>query len=656
MPDEDVAGATEKRPALTRARDAATSIGLRGPRRPPPGQLDSPRAEPELDDLLAGAEDLASPPRPGAPWTATKGDAHYRLYDLAELDEAERRRVAGEASVGLALGELPGVVPTTAVDRRGEWLVIEGPRLSRTLADHLATGPGARWGPEEYADAIRTVSRILQRAHDRGLVHLDLRPERIGWGTPGETPRLADFPIGGFDDDLAPDPYVAQERFLGERGPSVDQYALGVIAHEIFTAVGAPRLTEPVRRAIARAAATDPADRFATVAEFGDALRIAVAAEAPRGLADRLGKLSPPKRAGFGAAIAAGLATSVADTVIAPGSAEPAATMLLTNTLAMGLFGAFVFAAVALATRIRGNRRLLSFRILSRPIVQLAICVALVALAAHGGGEINDAVPRSALIVFPTCALFSRPRSNVGETLVLAGHLWDRHLAWAPPARRAASAVVVVALGLIAGAPALAKTFFDDFEFRTISAAEFSPLTPVWNLRTMLAKDDTDGACDEVMSVAADRDPSLCRQLAHIAAGVQASEPVRQARWDFAVRGPLDQFRVQEIPAPPNHRVWNLLTPDHEVAGTMYTTGPEGKQVVVVLSRLPAHGMSTEMRQSWLYEVAWNGREYRVAEYRACTVAPPGTGKPPADCIVSSDATRAELEAAIGAKGARPGG
>lgn len=547
------------------------------------------------------------------------------------------------------------MVPTIAVTRRGEWLAIERPRLGPTLADHLAGGPGMRWGPEEYADALRALAHTLQGAHDRGLVHLDLRPERIAWGAPGEGLKLADFSIGGFDDDPTPDPYVAQERFLGERGPSVDQYALGVIAHDIFTAAGAPRLTEPVRRAIGRATATDPADRFGTVAEFGDALRTAVAAEAPRGLADRLAKLSPAKRAGLGAGIAVGIATSVTDTVIAPGSAEAATTMLLTNTVAMGLFGAVVFAAVALATRLRGKRRLLSFRILSLPIVQLAIFVGLVAIALRGGGELGDAVPRSALIVFAGCALLSPPRRNAGETLVLTGHLWDRHLAWPPFARRAATAAVVVVLALIVSAPALAKTFFDDFDFPTISAVEFSPLAAVWNLRTMLAQDESGHACDEVMSAAADRDPALCRQLAHIAAGVQAEEPARHARWDFAVRGELDAFRVQETPAPPNHRVWNLLTPDHEIAGTMYTTGPEGKQVVVMISRLPAHGMSAQLRQTWLYEVVWNGREFRVAEYRACTLAPPGSGKPPADCVISSVVTRAELKRVLAAKGATAG-
>ena len=649
-----MAGATRKTPALSRARDAASSIGLLGPRRPPPGPLDSPRAEAALGALLADAE-LDPPPPGGGPWTATKDAVHYRLYDLAELTEPERRRVTAEASVGLALGELPGVVPTTAVERHGEWLAIERPRLGPTLADHLAAGPGARWMPEDYADALRALARTLQGAHDRGLVHLDLRPERVAWGPPGTAPRLADLSIGGFDDDPAPDAYVAQERFLGERGPSVDQYALGVIAHEIFTATGAPPLTEPVRRAIRRATATDPADRFATVAEFGDALRAAVAAEAPRGLAERLARLSPAKRAGLGAGIVGALASAFANTVIAPGSAEPASTMLLTEVVAMGMFGALTFCAVALARRIRGNRRLLSFRVFSRPLVQLAILVGLVVLRVPSGDNLSDVVPGATLIALAGCALLSPPSRDTGAALGFVAYLWDRHLSWAPLPRRAATAAVVVALALIAAAPALAKTFFDDFDFPTVSAREFGPLIAVWNLRTMLAKDEDGHACDEVMSVAADRDPALCRQIAHVAAWVEAKEPVRHSRWDFAVRGGLDQFRVQELPAPPNRRAWLLLTPEHDVAGTMFTTGPEAKGVVVMLSRRPAHGMGLDSRQDWLYEVVWNGHEYRVAEFRACTTAPPGSGKPPADCLITSVDTRAELEQAT-TKGGAGGG
>jgi hypothetical protein len=644
MSDQDVAGATQKNPALSRARDAASSIGLLGPSRPPPGPLDSPRAEPALDDLLTVADDLAAPPRDGGPWTALTGAAHYRLYDLAELDEPERRRVTTEASVGLALGELPGVVPTTAVSRRGEWLAIERPHLGPTLADHLAAGPGARRLTEDYADALRVVARTLQGAHDRGLVHLDLRPERIAWGPPGSAPKLADFSIGGFDDDPTPDAYVAQERFLDERGPSVDQYALGVIAHEVFTAPGAPPLTEPVRRAIGRATATDPGDRFATAAEFGDGLRAAVDAEAPRGLAERIAKLSPAKRAGLGAGIVAAFSSAFANTVIAPGSAEGASTMLLSNILAMGLFGAVAFVAVALATRIRGNRRLLSFRLFSRPPVQLAILIGLVVLRVPSGSNLADVVPGSALIALTGCALLSPPRSNRGDLLMLVAHLWDRHLAWAPLARRAATAAAIILLALAAAAPALAKTFFDNFDFPTVSAREFGPLIAVWNLRTMLAKDEDGPACDAVMSVAADRDPELCRRIAHIAAWVEAKEPVRHSRWDFAVSGGLARFRVQEIPGPPSRRTWLVLTPEHKVAGSMFTTGPEGKGVIVMLSRQPAHGMSVDLRQDWLYEVVWNGHEYRVAEFRACTIAPPGSGKPPADCVISSVTTRAELE------------
>ncbi len=650
-------GATDRGSTLARLVDAATSTGIGGSRRPPPGRLDSPRAELALDDLLAGGEEPIPPPAPGRPWTLAKGGSFYRLYDLGELDESERRRVEAEASVGLALGELPGVVPTRAVTRRGEWLLVERPRLPETLADHLAAGAPALMQPEVYADALGAVAHTLQAAHDRGLAHLNLRPERIGLGDPRTgAPKLADFAIGGLEDDPLPDAYVAQECFLGERGPSVDQYALGVIAHDVFAAEGAPAMTDPVRRALGRATATNPADRFASVAEFGDALRAAIATEAPRGLAGRIEALSPAKRAGLGPALVAVLALVAANTASAPGSAEAAASMLLLTTLGAALLGAIVFAAVALATRIRGKRRLLSFRFLATPVVQLALFLAILAIGFHRTSELSDDVFGAALIAFGGCALLSPPRPGRGAALAGAARVWDRRWAWSPLERRAVTAAALIALAALAAAPALAKTLGDDFEYPTVSAEEFSPLSAVWNLRVLLSRDEAGRACSEVMAAAADRDPSLCRQAAGIAAGVQAHEPARRSRWDFAVHGPLEAFRVQELPGLPDHRLWNLLTPDHEIAGMIYTTGPAGKRLIVQLSREPATGMSLHLRQTWLYEVVWNGDEYRVAEYRACALGPPGSGKKPADCIIASTVTRSELSRSLASGGGAPGG
>jgi hypothetical protein len=645
---EGAGGATEKGSTLARAWDAATSIGLVGPRPAAPGRLDSPRAEPALAEVLAGGE-LVEPRVPGGPWTLTTGDSQLRLYDLGDLGEPERQRIEAEASVGLALGELSGVVPTRTVRRHGEWLAIERPLVGETLADRLASGAVAQAAVEPYADGLRRVARILQGAHDRGLVHLDLRPERIAIDPARvEEPRLTDFAIDGAEAEPGPDPYVAQERFLGERGPSVDQYALGVIAHEVFTAGGARAMTEPVRRVIARATAVDPAERFPTIGEFGEALRAAVAAEAPRGLADRIEALSPARRSGLGPGLVTAAATVIAYALAAPGSDEQVGTMVLFNTLGAVVGGGLVFIAVALATWLRGTRRLPGLRLLGRPAVQVAIFFAALAARFDGIASLAESVSWTALIVFGGCALLSPRRPAAGREVTRAARLWDRRFAWTPAQRRSATTVGTVALVLLAAAPALAKTFWGDFEYPTTSAAEFGPLAPVWNLRTLLSQGKTGTACEDVMAREADREPALCRQVAGVAAAVQARDPVAHTALDFAIHGEPGSFRVQELPGLPDHRLWYLLTPQREVAGFLYTLGAMSKRVVAMVSRQAPRGKGIHFPELWRYDVVWNGHEYRVAAYRACSVGRPGTGQKPADCIISSSVDRAELDAALG--------
>ncbi|HET7599649.1 MAG TPA: protein kinase [Gemmatimonadales bacterium] len=171
-----------------------------------------------------------------------------------------------------------------------------------------------RSGPlplEEAVRIAREAADALQYAHDHGVVHRDMKPENILLTREGNT-LVADFgiarPIG---DGAAPittggmvmgtPGYMSPEQVSGDPvdGRS-DIYALGCVLYEMlagkppFTgrtaaAIAAQHLTAvppvlarsgasvppPVREAVARALAKDPADRFDSAAAFRAALALA---------------------------------------------------------------------------------------------------------------------------------------------------------------------------------------------------------------------------------------------------------------------------------------------------------------------------------------------------------------------------------------------
>ena len=163
------------------------------------------------------------------------------------------------------------------------------------------------------ADAIRIAREIgaaLDYAHREGIVHRDVKPENILFADDHAV--LADFGIAracrgvsatvvtGAGMALGTPEYMSPEQAAGEQeltGAS-DLYSLACVVYEMLAgeppiqgdgprATMAKQVTEtprplrvlrpdvspPVARALARALAKDPADRFATVAEFAEALQ-----------------------------------------------------------------------------------------------------------------------------------------------------------------------------------------------------------------------------------------------------------------------------------------------------------------------------------------------------------------------------------------------
>ena len=173
-------------------------------------------------------------------------------------------------------------------------------------------------------EALRITSeagRALDYAHREGVIHRDIKPENILLTLDGDT-LVADFGIAralGSPSEsrltqaglaLGTPAYMAPEQATGERGVDArtDQYSLAVVCYEMLTghppfegttgaAIIARRFTAPmpavraervevpeaVERALLRAMALDPANRFASVAEFVRALG-ARAASTPAGV------------------------------------------------------------------------------------------------------------------------------------------------------------------------------------------------------------------------------------------------------------------------------------------------------------------------------------------------------------------------------------
>ncbi len=162
---------------------------------------------------------------------------------------------------------------------------------------------------DDALQVTREIAEALGYAHARGVIHRDIKPENIMLS--GGHARVADFGIARAIDAAGSErltetglavgtpAYMSPEQSMAEReidGRS-DLYALGCVLYEMLAgeppytgptaqAIIAKRMTnpvpsvrtvreavpEPVDRALATALARAPADRFATAAQFVEAL------------------------------------------------------------------------------------------------------------------------------------------------------------------------------------------------------------------------------------------------------------------------------------------------------------------------------------------------------------------------------------------------
>jgi hypothetical protein len=160
--------------------------------------------------------------------------------------DALRARFLHEARAAAALHH-PGVCPVYDVGEIDGTPYLTMPYLTgEPLSRRVARGPLPV--PEALA-LVEKLARALHYAHERGVVHRDLKPGNVLLDERGE-PVVMDFGLARRAGDshlthegevLGTPAYMAPEQLMGQVavvGPAADVYSLGVVLYELLT--GAP--------------------------------------------------------------------------------------------------------------------------------------------------------------------------------------------------------------------------------------------------------------------------------------------------------------------------------------------------------------------------------------------------------------------------------
>jgi len=161
---------------------------------------------------------------------------------LASPQDRQRFRVEAEAAAHL---EHPNIVPIFEV---GRWEDHDFYSMALyrggTLAAQIATRD---FSPREAVELMLIVTRAVHAAHERGVIHRDLKPDNILLDEQG-TPYVGDFGLACWLDNesnltlsgqiMGTPQYMAPELTDGERieaSTQADIYALGAILYELLT-------------------------------------------------------------------------------------------------------------------------------------------------------------------------------------------------------------------------------------------------------------------------------------------------------------------------------------------------------------------------------------------------------------------------------------
>ena len=181
---------------------------------------------------------------------------HERLGTLCALkvliagEHASPESVARfqrEAASVARMGKHPNIVTVFDLGQEGSLAyyameLVEGTSLAARLRDRPFT-------PVEAAALLERVSRALAFAHERGVVHRDVKPDNIVVRTDGE-PQVMDFGLAldqqasarlSVSGDIMGTPaYMAPEQARGDLariGARTDVYAIGAVLYEMLTGI-----------------------------------------------------------------------------------------------------------------------------------------------------------------------------------------------------------------------------------------------------------------------------------------------------------------------------------------------------------------------------------------------------------------------------------
>jgi serine/threonine protein kinase len=231
------------------------------------------------------------------------GGTVFRARSLSYGEVAVKKLPGGEIG-SLQLTELqhPNVVPVYAQFVEDGTLHVVMPLARGTLRGRMDVLGGAM-APARAARLIGQVADGLRYLHDRGILHLDLKPANVLLGE-DDRPMLSDLsPDQAAGQGIVGTPaYMAPEQCLGRAVDArADQYALALVAFELLTGrrpyaaptiealleqhvagpVPAAGIAPAVDTVLARGMAKVPAARFGSVTDFAESLAAAIAASEP---------------------------------------------------------------------------------------------------------------------------------------------------------------------------------------------------------------------------------------------------------------------------------------------------------------------------------------------------------------------------------------